>query len=279
MRTTVVVSDDWQLALDDYVSYLRAGGLPESTCKLRHYQLRRFAASTGLAAFAATGDELVEYLASRDWSNSTRRSIRATLRSFYSWAAGSGRVERDPSQTLPKVPAVMGRPRPAADEVVTAGLEHADRRVRLMIELAAFAGLRCVEISRVHSDDLFQDFVGWSLRVIGKGDKPRTVPIPDHVARALRRFGPGWIFPGNVDGHLSPAYVSKLISRTLPGATAHQLRHRFASKAYQLGGRDIRAVQQLLGHASVATTQIYTAVDDDALRRAAAGAVGLSRIA
>ncbi|WP_022899139.1 tyrosine-type recombinase/integrase, partial [Humibacter albus] len=80
------------------------------------------------------------------------------------------------------------------------------------------------------------------------------------------------LFPGRVDGHLSAAYVSKLISRALPeGVTAHPLRHRFASRAYA-AERDIRAVQELLGHASVATTQIYTAVPDAALRRAALAA-------
>lgn len=67
---------------------------------------------------------------------------------------------------------------------------------------------------------------------------------------------------------LSPAYVSKLISRALPaGVTAHMLRHRFASAAYR-GERDIRTVQELLGHSNVATTQVYTAVPDGALRAA-----------
>lgn len=70
----------------------------------------------------------------------------------------------------------------------------------------------------------------------------------------------------------APAHVGKLISRTLPaGWTTHTLRHRFASQAYAVD-RDIRAVQELLGHASVVTTQIYTAIPDNARRRAAAGA-------
>jgi site-specific recombinase XerD len=76
------------------------------------------------------------------------------------------------------------------------------------------------------------------------------------------------VFPGQVNGHLTSGYVSKLVSDALPpGWTAHTLRHRFASVAYS-ADRDIRAVQELLGHASVATTQIYTAIPKDALRRA-----------
>lgn len=140
-----------------------------------------------------------------------------------------------------------------------------------MLQLAASAGLRCREIALVHSDDLVRDLAGWSLIVHGKGDRTRHVPLTEDLALELRTYE-GWVFPGQIDGHLSAAYVSKLLSRVLPGATAHQLRHRFATRAYQLGGRDIRAVQELLGHASVATTQIYTGVDQDSLRRAALAA-------
>lgn len=94
------------------------------------------------------------------------------------------------------------------------------------------------------------------------------IPVPSTLARDILAAN-GWLFEGNIDGHLSAAYVSKLISRALPeGWTAHTLRHRFASMAYIGAGKDIRAVQELLGHASVATTQIYTAVEDDVMRAA-----------
>jgi site-specific recombinase XerD len=97
------------------------------------------------------------------------------------------------------------------------------------------------------------------------------VPLPDDLAEELLNYD-GYIFSGQIDGHLSAAYVSKLMSRELDGATGHQLRHRYATRAYQLGGNDIRAVQELLGHASVATTQIYTAVQPESLRRTALAA-------
>ncbi len=75
--------------------------------------------------------------------------------------------------------------------------------------------------------------------------------------------------PGRTDGHLSPAHVGKLVSAALgPNRSTHTLRHRFASRAYA-ADRDILAVQELLGHACVATTQIYTLVLDGALRAAA----------
>ena len=109
--------------------------------------------------------------------------------------------------------------------------------------------------------------------VLGKGGRRRVVPLTRRLALELRALPRGYAFPGNADGHLSAAYVSKLISRALPeGVTAHMLRHRFASRAYVGSGRDIRAVQELLGHTSVATTQVYTAVPDGALRAGVEGA-------
>ncbi|MEC4838196.1 tyrosine-type recombinase/integrase [Mycobacteroides chelonae] len=84
----------------------------------------------------------------------------------------------------------------------------------------------------------------------------------------------GWLFPGNDNGHLSPRWVGTLCAKVMPEVwTMHKLRHRFATRAYR-ATRNIRAVQRLLGHASVATTQIYTAVDDHEMRAAVVGASG-----
>jgi site-specific recombinase XerD len=78
----------------------------------------------------------------------------------------------------------------------------------------------------------------------------------------------GWLFPNGSGGHLSPWMVGQLVARVLPAQwTMHTLRHRFASRAYR-GTRNLRAVQVLLGHASIATTERYTAVDDSEIRAA-----------
>jgi integrase len=199
--------------------------------------------------------------------------VRSTLRGFYEWAHFTGRAPSNPADRLPKVGTPAGRPRPAPEDAVEAGLHALDERVRLMVMLAAQAGLRCIEVSKVHSDDVVQDLDGWSLHVLGKGGRRRVVPLTRRLALELRGLPHGYAFPGNIDGHLSAAYVSKLVSRALPeGVTAHMLRHRFASRAYVGSGRDIRAVQELLGHSSVATTQVYTKVPDGALRAGVEGA-------
>ena len=95
------------------------------------------------------------------------------------------------------------------------------------------------------------------------------MPLEDSLAAAVRfACAGGWAFPGQDSGHLSPPWVGKLAGRLLPaGWTLHTLRHRFASRAYA-GTGDLIAVQQLLGHASVATTQRYVQPPQDSLRRA-----------
>lgn len=86
------------------------------------------------------------------------------------------------------------------------------------------------------------------------------VPCPPYIGIKIYQCG-GWLFPGGQNGHVSPGWLGKQVSRALPeGFTGHKIRHRYASVAYTKT-HDLRAVQELLGHASVATTQVYTAVD------------------
>lgn len=197
-----------------------------------------------------------------------RPVLRAALRTFYGWAHASGRLDHNPAGLLPPIRPARHAPRPAPERAVADALLSADDRQRLMVLLAVREGLRRGEIARVHSDDLIEEAGGWSLRVHGKGDKIRVVPLSDDVALELMVLPSGWAFPGQVDGHLSPEYVGKLVSRLLPdGWTTHTLRHRFATNAYA-GQRDLFAVQTLLGHSSPETTRRYVHVPDESLRAA-----------
>lgn len=259
----------WPIAA--FLDHLTVQGAATSTRKLRSSQLRRIARGLGMPFEHVTHAILVDYFAAQAWSADTRRSHYAAIRTFCTWALEEGIIDTDPTARLPRVRATIARPRPAGEDTITRALDTLDKRLWLMVRLGAYAGLRACEIATVHRDNLHRDLVGWSLRVTGKGGRVRDVPLDETTAHAIKQH-PGWVFPGRIDGHLSPHYVSKLLSRHLANATGHQLRHRYASAAYARGGRDLLAVRDLLGHASVATTQIYTAIPDDATRTAALAA-------
>ena len=264
---------EWGPALTSWSAWMTAARRSPETIRLRLYQVGRFATGTP-DPWTVTVDDLTEWLAAHRWAAETARSYRASLRSFYQWAHLTRRIEADPSALLPAVRVPIGQPRPAPEAVYRGGLELADARVGLMLALAWCEGLRRGEIARIHSEDLEPDLEGWTLRVTGKGGRVRRVPLLTELAGQLRALPAGFAFPGKDDGHLSPRWVGRLIADALPGGwTAHPLRHAFATRTHAASGHDLRVVQELLGHSSLATTQRYVAVDDaakrDAVRRAA----------
>ncbi|WP_228781492.1 tyrosine-type recombinase/integrase [Nocardia cyriacigeorgica] len=192
---------------------------------------------------------------------------------FWRWAVAAERATTNPAAGLPRVKPAPPRPRPAPEIVYRESLSRAGKRERLMLRLAAEAGLRRAEVAQVHTRDVVEDLGGYSLSVRGKGGKVRTVPLSDSLAAELRQYvgkRRGFAFPGDDDGHLSPRWVGKLITQLMPGVwTMHTLRHRFGTRAYMVD-RDVFAVQELLGHASPATTRAYVEMPRDALRRTVA---------
>lgn len=259
--------------LRKWASWLRAAGRPSTTIELRTYHVRRAMTELRSDPWSLTTEDLVTWLASKTWAAETRRSYRASLRAFYDWAQATGRRQDSPAALIPSVKPPRGLLRPTPERVYVEALLEADDRTRLMIQLAAQIGLRRGEIARVRRDDVEDDLVGYALRVVGKGGHERRVPLPADLARQLLEQPAGWLFPSPArTGHLTPAHVGKLVSRVLPdGWTCHTLRHRCATVAYA-STRDLRAVQELLGHAKPETTARYTQVPIDALRAAVAAA-------
>src|SRR5205085_2527984 len=105
----------------------------------------------------------------------------------------------------------------------------------------------------------------WLLRVHGKGDAYRDVPLTGHLTAALLVQPAGWLFPSDTrpGQHLTPAHVGVLASRLLPdGWALHTLRHRFATRV-RAGGADIYVIAELLGHRNIETTRVYARLGDD----------------
>lgn len=279
------LSAAWRAALDDFATYQAAAGVRPSTVRVRRAHLGALARQH-LHPGTVTERDLLNWLARPDWAAETRKSAATSARAFFGWAHRTGLVDQNPSDHLPRVRVPYGRPRPTPTSVLDQALTAATDRDWLMLLLASHAGLRRAEIAAVHP----RDFIDGVLHVTGKGGQQRIVPahpiIVEHVEAELGRrrsgrTGTGWriaaervdvddyLFPGQHPGsHVQPCVVGDALAGLLgDGWTAHSLRHRFASRAYA-ATRDLRAVQELLGHSSPQTTARYTAVPDNAMREA-----------
>ncbi len=214
----------------------------------------------------------------------------SSLRRYFTYLRREGLVATDPSTSLRA---------PSGDGRLPRVLDHADvhtlldgatpedephwRRLRddAVLEVLYGSGVRVGELCGLHVDSL--DLPGGAMSVWGKGSKQRRVPLSAPAVVALRAWlairhevvGPeaGAALFGNERGHvLTPRDVRRIVDRRSPRPThPHALRHTFATHLLD-GGADLRAVQELLGHADVATTQRYTHVSNHRLREAYAEA-------
>jgi len=257
--------------------------------------------ATHLTALGHESVDTVDLRALRSWlaqqqslgrSRATLARRSASARAFTGWLNRTGRIPADPGAALASPKA--HRPLPAAlrqDEVrllLDAAAEHAltdgpvGRRDLALLELLYATGIRVGELCGLDVDDL--DDGRRVVRVLGKGRKERTVPYGVPAASALDRWtaarsklarqgsGPA-LFLGARGGRIDPRAVRSVVHQRLaevPGAPdlgPHGLRHTAATHLLE-GGADLRIFQVLLGHASLATTQIYTHVTRDRLRSA-----------
>jgi site-specific recombinase XerD len=234
----------------------------------------------------------VAYLGTKQPAMAKRSVARhvSSLRRYFTYLRREGVVAADPSTSLRA---------PSGDGKLPRVLDHGDvhtlldgatpedephwRRLRddAVLEVLYGSGVRVGELCGLQVDSL--DLVGGAMSVWGKGSKQRRVPLSAPAVQALRAWlairhevvGPeaGAALFGNERGHvLTPRDVRRIVDRRSPRPThPHALRHTFATHLLD-GGADLRAVQELLGHADVATTQRYTHVSNHRLREAYAEA-------
>lgn len=255
--------------LNRYRNSLLSTGHSEATVRAYLGQIDRLS-RVHPELLSVTTEQLEEYLARRrNLSAETRKAIRAAFRSFYGWAARTGLVEHSPAEMLGSIRVPRIVPHLAPDDQVQLALLTATLEQRAMILLGRLACLRLTELTTLH----MRQRQGDVLRIVGKGDKQRIVPIADDLMPALlaleRLQGYGFYFPGRWGSSMHPQSVNKIITR-VTGTNPHSLRHAGATAAYR-ATRDLRAVQELLGHASLATTQRYLHVSLDDVRAAAQG--------
>lgn len=255
------------LLLTLFEEWLLASYRADGTVKLRMRHVRQLARRVQLSA--ADESHLQRALVSiRHLAAETRHSTLASWRLFYRWATARGHINSDPTALLDPIPVRVRIPKIAPDDAVRSALQGASSRDRALVMLGRYACLRLTEITTLH----MRQRDGDRLRILGKGDKERVVYINEPLLFALRvlerELPYGHYFPGEVAPYLHPQAVHKIIKR-ITGWNPHALRHAGATAAYR-GTGDLRAVQDMLGHASLATTQRYLHLDDLARRRAAA---------
>lgn len=222
----------------------------------------------------ATAEQIQLFLDGRHLVARSRYTWTANLHCVYRWAQSEGLVDKDPTAKIIRPRLRRTLPRPIKSPDLAHAIELATEVMRAWLLLASLQGMRVGEIAGLRRSSV--TFDNDLLRVRGKGDKERILPMHADVRRALlalpiRQRDRLWTRP--MGGNYTPNNLSVLIGRFLRAngidATAHQLRHWFGTAMYAATDHDIRAVQELMGHESPITTAVYA----DWTRGSAADAV------
>lgn len=287
----------------DYLAHITLErGLSANTVDAYARDLARyleFLHARGLSALAAADRADVEsfatWLAASQLAVRSRARVLVAVRRLHAHLAAEGVTGQDPTAELTPPPAAQRLPKALRVDQVTAMIETAvgqrpaELRARALLEFLYACGARISEAVGTDVDDL--DLDSGMARLYGKGNKERLVPLGSHAVSALGDYltrgrpalaagakgaapsgARGAVFLNSRGARLSRQTAWRTVAVAAERAgiaepvTAHSLRHSFATHLLE-GGADIRVVQELLGHASVTTTQIYTRVTADTLRQ------------
>jgi site-specific recombinase XerD len=285
---------NWDAALAEYDRDLRARGSAERTRRAYAVDLGDFVEWSGPQGLAP-GDirhrDVRRYAAGLSSAGAAPATVArklAAVRGLFGFLVRTERAGQNPAELVSSPKRSEKLPKVLSTEQMRSLLERIPTRTplelrdRAMLELAYSCGLRCEEI--VNLDQGALDFETEQLRVLGKGSKERILPVGEPAQRALERYlergrralatdtrEPA-LFLSKSGRRLSNSDVTRRLglwtreAALAAGVSPHSLRHSFATHLLE-GGADLRVVQELLGHASLATTQLYTHVSLDRLRR------------
>ncbi len=298
--TTEDLPPAWVAAILSYERELRSRSAAASTLRAYSSDLHELAS---WAAGAGIGDPaelsyrqlrgFAAALGARDLERTSIGRKLAAARGLFDHLTRRGEAAQNPAELLPNPRSPSRLPRVLDRDEVRDLLERIparsplDARDRAMLELAYSSGLRCAELIELDCNSI--DFDSESVRVRGKGGKERIVPLGEPGQRALARYlerarpalvcdsREAALLVSKSGRRLSSSDVTRRLQRwvrttAIAGRVSpHALRHSFATHMLE-GGADLRSIQELLGHSSISTTQIYTRVEPGRLREAYAGA-------
>jgi site-specific recombinase XerD len=289
------LSPAWRSALTLHEQDLQRRGAARRTREAYAFDTTHFAAWAGGAGFDPVSVDLrvlrryAALLGERRLEATSVARKLAALRSLFRTLLEHGRIAQNPVDLLPAPKRARKLPRVLKPEEVAALLDRIpagtplDLRDRAMFELAYACGLRAEELVQLDAGSV--DYEGEEIRVEGKGSKTRIVPAGEPALRALASYverarpaltdarGEQALFLSKSGRRLSTSDVRRRLrvwarrAALQGGVHPHALRHSFATHLLD-GGADLRAIQEMLGHASVSTTQIYTRVESARLKQA-----------
>jgi site-specific recombinase XerD len=292
---TAAVSEPWRAALRTFDADLRRRGAAERT--RRAYgtdaaELAAWATANGLGPTGVGYPELRRWAARLSQRGAAPRTMArklASTRSLFRTLLEHGEISANPADLLPAPRLPHDLPRVLKPDDVAALLDRIpaatplEQRDRALFELAYACGLRAEEL--VDLDVGAVDFDAEQVRVEGKGSKTRFVPAGEPALKAIAAYlerarpalaaadGQPALFLSKSGRRLSTSDIRRRLrvwarhAATQTGVHPHALRHSFATHLLE-GGADLRAIQELLGHASISTTQVYTRVESARLRAA-----------
>ncbi|MBC9006410.1 tyrosine-type recombinase/integrase [Micromonospora aurantiaca (nom. illeg.)] len=258
----------------EYLQDLRANGKhADSTLSTYADLLNRLDRQLPEGLTGAHADELRAAIYTEGRKPGTRHLYRAAVTGFFRWACDPDepRLDWDPSRYLPSVRIPQRASRPITHDQLRDILARARAPFRVWYLLAAGEGLRCVEISRLDREDITEA----DTLIRGKGGRERIVPTPAALWQAVVDLPSGPIArhpdgTGRADRRQVRERANYHLQRTLRhrGVSMHRLRHWYGTYVHKAGGGDLRVTQELLGHASPNTTQVYVDTSGDSKRAA-----------
>lgn len=259
----------------EWALWQQAGRRAKRTVEERCRVIGLFLSELGIEPLASKPMDIARWMSHHDeWSQSTAATYYSYLMSWHKWLVMMDYRSDNPMHKTQTPRRPERSPRPVADsELIALMRVRVHRRTKVMILLAALAGMRVAEIARVEGQDI--DLDANRIHVLGKGSKKAWIPLHPllrEVAETMPRTG--YWFPGNrrrPGEHIRAKSVSDIIGQAMKRAgargTPHSLRHWYATTLLD-DGADLRTVQELMRHSSIQTTQVYTQVPDR--RRSAA---------
>jgi integrase/recombinase XerD len=256
--------------LGDFEVWLNSWGAAATTREVRLRVLRSLLREHE-DILAVTEADLVAWLGRPELATWTRHSYRAHVRSLFGWMRSTGRRPDDPTLDLRGIRRPADMPRPLTQEQVSAALSAAEGHLHMFLLLGLYAGLRAHEVAKIRGEDVTAE----AIYVLGKGGKSASIPTHPLIWQAARTYpARGWWFPTwSRTGHITGSRVggvSRELFRPLGIEGAHhRCRHTYGTSLLR-AGNNIRVVQELMRHSSLATTERYLLVEEQERVRAIA---------